>query len=118
MPEKSEKKKKRSKSGKSRRSRPETIDENTTVDSHNAVLQDIRDSAVDAEAGVGGGRDAEEASKLRIFDRKRISMIVGALIVIIGVAVGSSLGFAKPPSSFSTATATPPHPNEDGLAHL
>lgn len=58
--------------------------------------------------------------RARVFDLRRISIILASLVIIISVAVGSSLGFAKPPPSFSTSTATPPHPNpnEDGLPHL
>mmetsp|Transcript_18435 Transcript_18435/g.38587 ORF Transcript_18435/g.38587 Transcript_18435/m.38587 type:complete len:573 (+) Transcript_18435:93-1811(+) len=69
---------------------------------------------------VEKGNDDSLPIRARVFDVRRISIILALLVIIISVAVGISLGFAKPPPSFSTSTATPPHPNpnEDGLPHL
>eukprot|EP00581_Thalassiosira_minuscula_P000456 CAMPEP_0183745164 /NCGR_PEP_ID=MMETSP0737-20130205/66101_1 /TAXON_ID=385413 /ORGANISM="Thalassiosira miniscula, Strain CCMP1093" /LENGTH=537 /DNA_ID=CAMNT_0025980823 /DNA_START=107 /DNA_END=1721 /DNA_ORIENTATION=+ len=62
--------------------------------------------------------ESESSSKARIVDFRRTTLICVSLVVIIAVVIGSSFSFAKPPPEFSTSTATPPQPLEDGLPHL
>lgn len=69
---------------------------------------------------VGTTSEDSKTIKARIFDRRRISIIgVAFVIVLIAVVSVSSWRFAKPPPiSSATSTSTPPHPTEDRLPHL
>ena len=88
-----------------------------------AVLQGTHNSGDPPifSPGVGetvkGGSD-DKRKRARIFDHKRVSVIGVIFAIIVSVAAVGSIGFAKPPSNFSTSTSTPPHPTEDGVPHL
>mmetsp|Transcript_30844 Transcript_30844/g.52680 ORF Transcript_30844/g.52680 Transcript_30844/m.52680 type:complete len:475 (+) Transcript_30844:106-1530(+) len=128
-----------------RRSKKSTADD-ATVDTTTAVLQGTHnneDGDVDDDASTttfqrlrkfsknvatagsstimeeeDSDDESESSSKARIVDFRRTTLICVSLVVIIAVVIGSSFSFAKPPPEFSTSTATPPQPLEDGLPHL